>query len=412
MTFVGRFAISLLAISLAGVTAHASDWPQFLGPSRDGTSPGTELAATFPPGGPKILWQKDVGQGFSGPAVADGKLILFHRLNDKETVECLDAKTGNRLWLSDYPTHYQDDFGFDEGPRATPTITGGKIYTLGAEGMISCWDFASGRNLWQVDTKTQFTAAKGFFGMACSPLVEGDAVILNIGGGQGSGIIALDKSTGKLLWKATDEEAGYSSPVAATFGGRRYVLVFNREGLVALDPINGTVTFNFHWRSRSRESVNAATPLIIGDDIFVSASYGAGAALLKFNPAGPVKIWSGDNILSNHYATSVYHAGFLYGFEGRQETGPKLRCVDVKDGSVKWSQDDFGAGTLMVAGDRLLILTEKGELVLAPASPDGFHPISRAQILPLDVRAYPALADGLYYARSKDKLVCVDLHKQ
>jgi len=402
----------LLPLLFAGAHVAASDWPQFLGPSRDGTCDGADLAATFPPGGLKILWQRDVGQGFSGPAVADGKLILFHRVSDKETVECLDAKTGNRVWLSDYPTRYQDDFGFDEGPRATPTIAGGKIYTSGAEGMVNCWDFATGENIWRVDTKTQFTAAKGFFGMACSPLVEGNAVILNIGGGQGAGIVALEKSIGKLLWKATDEEAGYASPVAATFDGKRYVLVFNREGLVALEPATGAVSFNFHWRSRSHASVNAATPIVIGDEIFVSASYGTGAAMLKFKPAGPEKIWSGDNILSNHYATSVYHAGFLYGFDGRQEMGPKLRCVDVKDGTIKWSQDDFGAGTLMIAGDRLLVLSEKGELVVAPATPDGFQPTARAQILPFEVRAYPALADGLYYGRSKDKLVCVDLRKK
>jgi len=405
-----RFPIALLTLCLS-LPAMAGDWPQFLGPTRNGISPGTDLVPTFPPGGPKILWQKDVGQGFSGPVISDGKLILFHRVDDKETVECLDPKTGNRLWLSDYPTHYQDDFGFDEGPRATPTIVDGKIYTFGAEGMVNCWELATGRNLWRVDTKTQFTAAKGFFGMACSPLVEGNGVILNIGG-EGAGIIALDKSTGKLLWKTTDEEAGYSSPVAAQFDGKRYALVFNREGLVALDPASGAVSFNFHWRSRTRESVNAATPVVIGDRIFVSASYGAGAALLKFKPTGPDRIWSGDDILSNHYATSVYHAGFLYGFDGRQEAGPKLRCVNVKDGKVKWSQDDFGAGTLMVAGDRLLILTEKGELVLAPATPDGFQPISRSQILSFEVRAYPALADGLYYARSKEKLVCVDLRKK
>lgn len=403
--------ITLATLVLISLTAPAlaSDWPQFLGPTRNGTYPDHDLVDAFPPNGPKILWTKDIGQGFSGPVVSGGKLVLFHRLGDKETVECLDATTGKRSWTSDYPTHYQDDFGFDEGPRATPTIVDGKIYTFGAEGMLNCWDLATGKNLWRVDTKDQFTAAKGFFGLACSPLVEGDAVIVNIGGGKGAGVVAFDKTSGKPIWKATDDEASYSSPVAATFDGKRYVLVFNRDGLVALDPKNGNVFFHFHWRSRTRESVNAATPLVIGDDVFLSASYGTGAALLRFKESGPEPIWSGDDILSNHYATSVYHGGFLFGYDGRQEMTPRLRCVELKTGKVRWSQDDFGAGTLMLAGDRLLILTEKGELILAPASPNGFTPISRAQILPFNSRAYPALANGLYYARSKDKLVCADL---
>ncbi|HSU65227.1 MAG TPA: PQQ-binding-like beta-propeller repeat protein [Tepidisphaeraceae bacterium] len=406
-----RFLLPILVLATS-LVARASDWPQFLGPDRNGTYAGNDLASSFPAGGPKVVWKRDVGQGFAGPVVSAGKLILFHRVEDKETVECLDAKTGAKIWLSDYPTHYQDDFGFDEGPRATPSIADGKVYTFGAEGMLSCWDLGSGTKVWQADTKEQFTAPKGFFGMVCSPLVEGDRVIVNVGGGQGAGIVAFDRKTGAVLWKATDDEAGYSSPIAATFGGKRYILDLNREGLVALDPGTGKVFFNFHWRSRNNASVNAATPLVIGDDIFISASYGTGAALLRFKETGPEKIWSGDNVLSNHYATSMYHNGFLFGYDGRQENGPNLRCVEAQTGKVLWSEDHFGAGTLMGAGDKLLILTEKGELILAPANADSFKPISRAQILPFDSRAYPALADGLYYARSKEKLVCVDLRSK
>ena len=406
-----RFPLILLSatITLLAAPVRASDWPQFLGPTRNLVSPESDVPDHFPSAGPKLVWKKDVGQGFSGPVVSAGKLILFHRLADKETVECFDAQTGNHLWTSDYPTHYQDDFGFDEGPRATPAIADGNVYTFGAEGVLSCWELASGKRLWQIDTKGQFTAPKGFFGLACSPLVEGNAVVVNIGGGKGAGIVAFDKVGGKLLWKATDDEASYSSPVAATFDGKRYILVLDREGLVALDPSTGKVFFKFHWRSQTNESVNAATPLVIEDKIFISASYGTGAAMLKFRESGPEVLWSGDEILSNHYATSVYRDGFLYGFDGRQESGPSLRCVDARTGKVRWSQDNFGAGTLMVAGDKLLILTEKGQLILAPATPDGYRPASHAQILPFNSRAYPALADGMYYARSKDKLVCVDL---
>ena len=417
-TNVGAIASSFYTLALALVCLLSrsdadglGDWPQFLGPERNGVYRADDLAQTWPAAGPKVLWKIDVGQGFAGPVVWGGKLVLFHRLGDRETVDCLDARTGKRLWRADYPTHYQDDFGFDEGPRATPTIANGKGYTFGAEGMLNCWELASGKNIWRVDTKTEFTAPKGFFGMACSPLLEGNAVIVNIGGGNGAGVVAFDASTGKTLWKATDDEASYSSPTAATIGGKRYVLAFNRAGLVALDPAGGRQFFRFPWRSRSHASVNAATPLVIGDRVFISASYGTGAALLRFKETGPQIIWSGDDALSNHYATSVCRDGFLYGYHGRQETGPSLRCIELATGKVRWSRDDFGAGTLMLAGDKLLVLTEKGELILAPAAPQGFKPIARAQVLPFDSRAYPALADGLYYARNKDRLVCLDLRK-
>ncbi|HZL35819.1 MAG TPA: PQQ-binding-like beta-propeller repeat protein [Tepidisphaeraceae bacterium] len=404
---------SLLVIAFVAANGNPAlaDWPQFLGPTRNGVCADLKLATTFPPAGPPIVWKRDVGQGFAGPVVAGGKLVLFNRVDDKEKVECLDAKSGKTLWAADYPTAYQDDFGFDEGPRATPAIAGGRVYTYGAEGALNCWDLASGRNIWAVETKKQFAPGKGFFGMACSPLVEGNAVIVNIGGGDGAGVVAFEAGSGKVLWKATNDAASYSSPAAATIHGKRYVLSLTRAGLVALDPANGKVYFDFPYRSRMNASVNAATPLVIDDRIFVSASYGTGAALLQFDEKGPTKIWAGDNILSNHYATSVYADGFLYGFDGRQESGPNLRCVELKTGKVRWSEDHFGAGTILLAGKELVVLTEKGELILAPATAQGFKPTARAQVLAFNVRAYPALADGCLYARSTDKLVCVQLGK-
>jgi outer membrane protein assembly factor BamB len=245
--------------------------------------------------------------------------------------------------------------------------------------------------------------------MACSPLLEGNAVILNIGGKQGAGIVAFDKDNGRVLWRATDAEASYSSPVAASIGGRRYVFMFNREGLVTLSPSDGRVLSEFPWRPSIHASVNAATPLVIGDTIFVSTSYGRGAILLRFQESGHKKIWAGDDILSSHYATSVHHDGFLYGFDGRQEQGCVLRCVERDTGKIRWSEEGLGAGSVLVANGQLLILTERGELIQTPAKPQGFQPDGRAQILGFQVRAYPALAQGRFYARSKSQLVCVDL---
>jgi outer membrane protein assembly factor BamB len=392
---------------------RAGDWPQFLGPTRDGIYAGSNLAAAWPRNGPPVVWQKSVGRGFSGPAVAEGQVILFDRREYKEVVTCLDARTGQPKWSKSYPTAYQDDFGFDDGPRATPCIAQGRVYAFGAEGMLTCLNLADGKLLWQVNTKTVFHAGKGFFGAACSPLVEGRAVLLNVGGPEGAGLVAFDTASGRVLWKCSDDEASYSSPAAATIGQRRYAFFFTRAGLVAVNPEDGKVAFQYPWRSTMEASVNAATPLIIADSVFLSASYGTGAILLRVRDNGVEKVWSGDDILSNHYATSVYEHGFLYGINGRADPGfspaPSLRCVELKTGKIRWQDDSVGASTVLLAGDQLLILTEAGELLRAPATPEAFKPGDRVQIMPTGVRAYPALADGFLYARSKDKLYCVNL---
>jgi len=356
-----------------------------------------------------VVWKRAVGQGFSGPIVAEGKLILFHRLGDKETVDCLDAATGKEIWRFDYATRYRDDFGFDEGPRSTPTINSGRVYTFGAEGLLHCLDFATGKKLWAVDTHQQFDVRKGFFGAACSPLVEGRAVFLNIGGSKPSGLVAFDKETGKVIWAVSRDEASYSSPVAATVGNLRSVFCLTRNGLLVVDPANGNVRFEFPWRARIQASVNAATPLIVSDLVFISASYQTGAALLQLAGSELKKVWSSDDVLSNHYASSVVLDGYLYGFHGRQEQGPSLRSVQLQTGKVMWSVDSFGSGTVTLAGEQLLVMKENGELLIVAATMKAFRPIAKAQIVPGTVRAYPALAQGRLYVRNENTLICVSL---
>lgn len=405
----------LLASVLAGVVC-AADWPQILGPSRNGVYTGPALASAWPPSGPKKVWQRLVGAGFAGPVVVGGRLILFHRIGDQEFVESLDTRTGMSQWRFSYPTTYRDDFGFDEGPRAVPVVANGRIYTFGAEGQLNAIDLETGKGLWSVDTMRRFGVRKGFFGAAGSPLVEDGRVIANVGGkdgGKGAGIVAFNADTGAVLWTATDHDASYSSPVAATFGGKRHVVFFTRNGLIGLDPATGGILFQRPWRSRLAASVNAASPVIVGDVIFVSATYGTGAAALRVQGNQLTEIWSGDEIMSNHYATSVHFNGFLYGSHGRQEFNPSLRAVDLKTGAIKWSVDQFHAGSIILANDRLLIMRETGELVMAAATPGKYTPLAHAQILPLTVRSYPALADGFLYARSNDShndvMVCLDL---
>ena len=395
-------------VLLIGGPVVASDWPQFLGPERTGVYSGPALNEKWGSGGPPVVWRKRVGAGLSGPVVVQDRLILFHRLEDREIVDAIDARNGTALWRYAYSTSYRDDFGFDEGPRAVPVVADGIVYTFGAEGRLHAIDLASGKSLWDVDTMRQFGVAKGFFGAAGSPIVEGGKVIANIGG-KNAGIVAFDAKTGKVLWAATSDAASYSSGVSATIAGKRYAIFLTREGLVGLDPADGKVAFQRPWRARQAASVNAATPLVVGNQMFISAEYGPGAGLLRFDGTRLADVWASNEVLSNHYATSVYHDGYLYGFHGRQEFGPVFRAVHLESGKVAWSTDRFGAGSVTLAGNRLVIFRESGELMIAAASPKSFQPIATAQILPATVRAYPALADGRLYGRNDDTLVCLDL---
>lgn len=402
--------IAIVLALLCSPALVAQDWPQILGPGRNGIYTGPEIAPSFPRSGPPLVWKRDVGAGFAGPSVAAGKLVLFHRINNRETVEAMDAVTGKTIWTADYPTSYRDDFGFDEGPRAVPVIAGGRVFTHGADGMLQGLDFATGRRLWNVDTRKVFEAPKGYFGVATSPLVDGNRVMVNVGGKTG-GLVAFEAASGKTLWTSTSDEASYSAPVIAEIAGQHTAVFFTRTGLVALDPATGTVRYQFRWRARMAASVNAASPIVIKDQIFLSASYGTGAVLLQVANSAVKPVWSGDESMSNHYSTSVYKDGYLYGFEGRQEFGQILRCVEMASGKVMWSVDGFGAGSLLIAGEALVIMRESGELALAPASPKAFRFASRAQLLPGVVRAFPALADGRYYVRNERQLIAFDLRK-
>lgn len=397
----------ILLLAMLAATAAASDWPQFLGPDRNGAYPGP--STSFSLHNPRLLWKQEVGAGFSSPTVAGERLILFHRKGGNEIVAALDAASGKRIWSFEYPTAYRDDFGFDEGPRGTPAIAGGRVYTYGAEGMLHALDLATGKKLWGIDTHSRFKVRKGFFGAAASPLVEGNAVVVNVGGPEGSGLVAFEAATGKVLWTATNDEAGYSSPIAATIEGRRSILCLTRAGLVAVDPAAGSVRFQFPWRARSHASVNAAVPIVAGNLIFLSASYNTGATLLEAAGDRLKQLWSSDEALSSHYASSVLKDGYLYGFHGRQEFGQSFRCIEMKTGKVRWSVDGIGAGTVTRIGDRLLIVKENGEGITAAASPEAFKPESQAQLLPRVVRSYPALANGRLFVRNETTLAAYSI---
>jgi outer membrane protein assembly factor BamB len=404
---------ALAACLLGGLVfpAAAGDWPQFRGPARDGTSPEKGLLATWPAKGPPLVWDLKVGEGYSGPAVAGERLILFHRVENKEVVECLSAVDGKKSWKYAYATTYQDQIGKGDGPRSTPVISGKWVYTLGAEGLLHCFELASGKKVWARALNKEYKVKQNWFGVGTTPLVEGGLVILNVGG-EGAGIVALAADTGKEKWKATTDDASYASPVAATIDGARQVIFLTRAGVVSLNPKDGKVRFKKPWRSRESASVNAASPVVVKDLVFVSASYETGALLLKVGKDRAREVWKSDEVLSCHYETPVYHDGFLYGFDGRQENGARLRCVELKTGKVRWTKEDFGCGSMILADKKLIILTEAGDLVLAEPTPAGYKERARATVLTGPCRAPIALANGRLYARDAKRLVCLDLKKK
>ena len=393
---------------MAVSVVQADDWQQWRGADRLGVWHEDGIIEAFPDDGLKVTWRTPVKPGFAGPVVAEGRLILFHRLDDHEVVEAVNASSGEPIWRYDYVTTYRDDFGFDEGPRAVPVVADGKVFTFGAQGHMHALDLETGALVWDVDTRVEFGVRKGFFGSAGSPLVDSGHVIANIGGA-GAGVVAFDVNTGEVAWTALDDDASYSSGIRATFGGAPHAVFLTRSYLAGLDPTDGSVRFTQRWRSRLMASVNAATPIVVDDSIFVSATYGVGAGFFRVNGDQLAQVWTSDEVMSNHYATSVYYEGHLYGFHGRQEYSPNLRAVELQTGQVKWDIPTYGAGTVTLADGRLLIVRESGELVMAEASSEEFSVIAQAQVLDPFIRAYPALANGKLYIRNENTLVCFDL---
>jgi hypothetical protein len=401
-----------LALALVANIARADDWPQFLGPERNGVSAETGLAASWPKDGPPVVWQRDVGEGFSGPVVAGGRLILFHRVGDEEVVECLDAATGKPQWKQAYPTRYSDQLGKGDGPRATPTIAGNRVVTLGAEGVLSCFDLEKGTLYFSKPLHKEYKVPPSYFGVGTSPIVEGGLILVNVGA-KNAGIVAFNLQDGKEVWKATDDGASYSSPVVATAGKQRVVVFFTRYGADLLNPKTGAVLYHQKWRARYDASVNAATPLVIGDELFFSTCYETGALLLKLKADGSAEeLWQGEDVMDNHYNTAVYRAGYLYGFHGRQERGPDFRCVELKTKKVAWDKARFGCGSMVLADGKLIVLTEAGDLVLVEATPAAYRELARAHVFSAaPCRAQIALAGGKLYGRDQKKLMCFNLAK-
>lgn len=392
---------------LVSPVVRADDWPQFLGPKRNGTSEEKGLLKTWPKDGPSLRWEKEVGEGFSGPVVAGQDLIVFHRVKDEEVVDCWNALTGKEAWTFRYPTRYEDSLGKGDGPRSTPLIRADRIITLGAEGKLHCLD-RTGKKVWMRDLLKEYSVPPSFFGVGTSPLAADDRVLVNVGA-KGAGIVAFSLKDGSEAWKATEDQPSYSSPVLYQEGDKKWAVFFTREGVAVLDAAKGEVLYQQRWRARIAASVNAATPLLVGDRAFFSTCYDTGGLMLKLGKKVE-EVWRGEEVMDNHYSTCVLHEGHLYGFHGRQEAGPALRCVDLKTMKVRWSEERFGCGSMALADGRLVILLESGELVQVDPSPERYVELSRFKAFNAPpCRAHLALASGHLYARDARKMACWDL---
>ena len=402
--------LTLLVFAFASFTL-AADWPQFLGPTRSNVAAVDEKALpdSFPSSGPEVLWEMPLGDGYAGPAVSEGEVVVFHREVSRVKIEALEAATGKVLWSTAQPTDYRDSFGMDEGPRATPTISMGKVFAHGADGVLYALDFQTGKLLWQVDTAKEFGSEQGFFGRACAPLVVGDSVVLTPGGAGGKAVAAFSTVDGSLKWAAADDEASYASPVMAADD---VILCWLRNHLTTLNPLSGKVLNREFLRPEIEASVSAATPIKTDQGWFVSAEYDVGASLWDIGADGSLhKSWDSAGALNCHYATPVYFEGHVYGFDGRQESGMTLRCVSTDKGEVKWESPRCRGGTVMLVKDRLLVVTEDGEAWIVRASADAFDQLATAQVTRAGHRSYPAYANGILYARDGQKLVAVRIAK-
>jgi len=384
----------------------AADWPQFLGPGRDGQAFPTALDGVPAQGWPQ-RWKRAVGEGFSGPVVVADRVYLFHRTADREVLDCFSVSDGTPRWTHSMPATHSAQFGGGDGPSATPAADADRVFALGAAGTLRALSAADGRLLWQVDCARTFGAEAGFFGFGSSPLLLGDRLVVQVGG-PAACVVAFATADGRVLWKSGTDEAGYGSPVPWLRSGRREVLCFHRAGLSVIDPEGGRELGRFPWRARMHASVNAASPVVVGGGVFVSASYATGGAFLKPGDGARLEpVWSGDESLSAHFATPVAVGGFLYGFHGRQESGPDFRCIDAATGKIQWSLDRAGSGSVLAAGRKLLVLMESGEARILEANSARAVELSRFQASGSGARALPALTKDRWFLRDRSHLVCV-----
>jgi outer membrane protein assembly factor BamB len=395
-----------------GKDAVAAQWPQWRGPHRDGVSPETGWLTQWPREGPPLLWKHRIGQGYSSVAVANGRVYTMGSQDDQEVVFCLEAAAGKEKWRQSYAAPAKGDrkydTGYGAGPRSTPTVSGKYLYTVGATGLLYCWNATSGKRIWRRDLFQGCTPQKLGWGFSCSPLIEHDLLFVNPGGSEGHSLMALDPRYGDVVWHKRDEVAGYSSPIPMKVGDIDQVLFFTARGLISVAPATGKLFWEYSWETDY--DCNIATPIVVGNYVFISSNYGHGCAMLKVSKAAEGglqadRVYEG-NRMCNHFSTSVFYKDHIYGFNDNL-----LTCMDFRTGKIVWKQKGFKKGSLTVAGGYLIVLGENGKLAVAEASPDGYHERSTFAFTRNKTWTVPVLAKGRLFVRDESDLYCYDLRK-
>lgn len=441
--FARVFLVPLVLLLIGLVAASAADWNDFLGPERNGKSLEKIGILPWDKTGPRIVWHKQIGTSYGAPTVANGRVFIFARHGGKARLTCMESTTGDERWRFEYQTDYEDMYGYNNGPRCCPVVDGDRVYIFGAEGMLHCVRVSDGKGLWKIDTTAQFNVIQNFFGVASTPAVEGELLIVQIGGSppgsprdiwaangrpkpNRSGIVAFNKYTGEVVYRIADELASYASPVFSTIEGRRWGFAFLRGGLVGFEPASGKIDFHYPWRHPKIESVNASSPVVASDHVFISESYGIGSSVVKVRPDGYEVVWKDrasrrNKSMELHWNTAIHHEGYLYACSGQHPNGAELRCVDLKTGSVMWSQRVDERASLLWVNDYFIYLGEYGRLMLLKCTPEKLEVISEVSslrdensrlLVKYPAWAAPVLADGYLYIRGKDRLMCFDLRSK
>jgi outer membrane protein assembly factor BamB len=396
--------VALSAWILLSLPAAAADWPNWRGPDHNGVSPETGWISKWPADGPRQLWKASVGTGFSSIAVAKGRACTVGNRQDVDTVYCFDAETGSNLWKYSYACPADPNL-YEGGPSATPALDGDRVYAVSKKGGLYCLDAEKGAVVWSKNVAGEAGAALPMWECAGSALVRGNLIILDIGAAG----VALDKNTGQVVWSSGKESGGYSTPVPASFDGTPAVVIVSWQTVFGVEIKSGRQLWSLPWKTQF--NLNIADAIVSGDDVFVSSGYDRGASVVRVKGATVKVVWENRN-LRNHISSSVLVGGYLYGVDGGvNDSGvATLKCLDFATGNERWDYKGLGGGALMVADHKIIMLSDKGELVVADATPEGFNPISRAQILGGKCWTVPTLANGRIYCRNaKGDLVCLDV---
>jgi outer membrane protein assembly factor BamB len=389
----------IVAAAFLGSQLPAADWPQWRGPDRNGVS-SEKVSAAWPAGGPRVLWRASVGTGFSSVSVSQGRVYTMGNTNSQDTVWCFDANTGEPVWHHSYAAQLNPQW-YEGGPGSTPTVDGSRVFTISKWGDVFCYDAAKGTVLWQRDLRRDGIKTNRW-GFAGSPLMWGRAVILNAG----SAGIALDRDTGHVLWSNGTNAAGYASPTRFKTGGSEAVLIFAAKHLVALEAQSGRELWRQFWETGW--DTNITDPLVWRERIFIS-SFSRGCALLSVQDGKPEVLYT-NTVMHMHLSPGVVLGDYLYAFNGEAKQETDLRCLYLPTGEVKWVCKEPAFGSLILAGDKLVLLSGKGELLLAEASPAEFKPLARAKVLSGVCWTPPALANGRLYVRNaRGELRCLEL---